>query len=92
MHTLPKHFVRIRHYGFLANSNKVEALNRVRKQLKAAIPVKYEAEKHQSIPCPKCESGILEKATRLTILSFSDCRPLFPHRTHPPPNIRARSA
>lgn len=91
LHTLPRHFVRIRHYGFLANSNKAEALTKIRKELKAVAPTSSITEIIQNIPCPACKKGILEKATPLILLTFPENRPLFPHRTHPPPNIRAQS-
>jgi len=37
-HVLPKGFMRIRHYGFLANRTKQEALARCRQHLHAAEP------------------------------------------------------
>ena len=35
LHSLPKRFVRIRHYGFLANRNRKANLNRIRRLLKS---------------------------------------------------------
>ena len=38
LHSLPKGFVRIRHYGFLANRNRTKNLNTIRRLLAVAAP------------------------------------------------------
>jgi len=68
-HILPKGFVRIRHYGFLASKNKAKELNMAKKQLgqpqwkKTKINWKTIAVQKLNInpeKCPKCKKGIME--------------------------------
>ena len=68
MHTLPKGFVRIRYYGFLANRQRQQRLDRCRELLGVAsqssepsaddaIPTEAGAQPQQ--PCPACQRGKL---------------------------------
>ena len=66
LHVLPSHFVRIRHYGFLANRHREEKLARCRELLGAVapeVPAEPRAEPplngdlkedHDSPRCPVC--------------------------------------
>lgn len=61
-HTMPKHFVRIRYFGWMANSNRVAALQYARHLL--AIPDDVNRSEVQNTlagirPCPHCDSGVL---------------------------------
>ena len=67
MHVLPAHFVRIRHYGFLANAARKKQLLLCRKLLDTTppdpIPQQDWKERYQSLTgqpadlCPSCNSG-----------------------------------
>jgi len=67
LHSLPKGFVRIRHYGFLANRNRVANLNHIRKNLKLpSQPAKMQASLEEMMlqltgtditTCPCCNQG-----------------------------------
>lgn len=68
LHVLPKGFVRIRHYGFLANCNRAEAVAACREQLGASPQAKApETEPwpdllrrltgHDVTRCPSCSTG-----------------------------------
>ena len=64
LHTLPKRFVRIRTYGFLANRVRAERLARCRALLGAehqAVQVEHSDEAKGSPPlaCPKCGEGAM---------------------------------
>ena len=68
MHTLPKRFVRIRYYGFLANRQRCERLKQCRELLGVTSPPSQPADDHASPPeddqpsgptCPACQSGEL---------------------------------
>ena len=66
LHLVPSHFVRIRHYGFLANRHRAEKLARCRKLLGVMVPetppepaaepaVNGESkDEHDSQRCPAC--------------------------------------
>lgn len=66
MHVLPKGLMRIRHYGFLANSCRKKRLPQLRKAiaeqteqpLKKQDPLKTERPLNE-MPCPKCKVGHL---------------------------------
>jgi hypothetical protein len=80
LHVLPKGFMRIRYYGFLANRHRAEKLARARKLLHRAEPgslsddgaelkqaegtLLQEAEKLEL--CPECKLGRLIVVTRVT--------------------------
>lgn len=69
LHILPKHFIKIRHYGLLQNHGKTKRLNNIRKQLKLQpLPPKVQVpvtarmlEKYGKdiTLCPKCNHGKL---------------------------------
>lgn len=65
-HVLPKGFMRIRHYGFLANSVRKKRLDIIRKLMgeMEGAEIKHPAEKPKDINpkaqlCPKCHEGHL---------------------------------
>lgn len=70
LHSLPKGFVRIRHYGFLANKNRSVNLNRIRQLMHLAIPVKKEPASVEKMllkltgvditSCPCCKKGKMQ--------------------------------
>jgi hypothetical protein len=70
LHSLPKGFVRIRHYGFLANKNRSVNLNRIRQLMHLAIPVKKESASVEKMlvkltgvditSCPCCKKGKMQ--------------------------------
>ena len=57
-HVLPKAFVRVRYFGFLASSNRRAALARLRQLLSASEPEKPALKLH-SIRCPHCNADSL---------------------------------
>ena len=65
IHVLPKGFVRIRHYGFLANRHRQEKLNRCRQLLNAPVAESTTSTAGESVearvgaPCPSCGKGIM---------------------------------
>jgi Putative transposase len=91
-HVLPKGFVRIRHYGLLANQRKAELLQRSREQLGAARPKpsapKTTAEWILQIlgidvtRCPQCGSETLER---------TEVPPLQPSHVKAKPAVRDTS-
>jgi len=65
-HVLPKGFVRIRHYGLLANRGRQEKLRQCRRLLlveaaaqQAALPAAQSRGKEPG-RCPACEQGVME--------------------------------
>ena len=65
LHVLPKGFVRIRHYGFLANRCRQEKLDRCRQLLDAQVPERPSPQSDEpsgassSVPCPTCGRGLM---------------------------------
>ena len=69
MHVLPNGFVRIRYYGFLANTHRQEQLRKIRKLLDAPQPAiageqsddapQDPLEPLQDQPCPHCNDGLM---------------------------------
>ncbi len=68
IHVLPKGFHRIRHYGLLANANRVESIAKARELLGAARPVVEPVEEKAATPdeprvlpcpCPRCGARML---------------------------------
>ncbi len=61
LHILPKGFVRIRHYGFLANRCRKDKLAKIREVLgqvaEEAPADESGAAKNNDWPCPKCHQG-----------------------------------
>jgi hypothetical protein len=71
MHVLPKGFVRIRHYGFLANRHRSLKLELCRKLLQSGEIVSESADDHgeQDVlldpsPCPVCDHGVMIRMYR----------------------------
>lgn len=69
LHVLPKGFMRLRHYGFLANRCRAEKLRRIRSALAAPpkAPAVVEAAAATGptaagYPCPRCRQGVLRVA------------------------------
>ncbi|MEI5638986.1 MULTISPECIES: IS91 family transposase [unclassified Pseudoalteromonas] len=64
-HVLPRGFVRIRHYGFLANACRAKKLTMIRSQCGAAVKVSEAGKSEQSNstppswPCKRCQTGRL---------------------------------
>jgi hypothetical protein len=65
MHVLPKGFMRIRHYGFLANRCRQAKLNLIRQAIQQLKVEKTKETKRLPVaptaqcPCPKCRKGTL---------------------------------
>lgn len=63
LHVLPKGFMRLRHFGFLANRGRSEKLTRIRSALARgaeppAVPAEVTPETpFAGYPCPKCHHG-----------------------------------
>ncbi len=74
LHVLPKGFVRIRYYGFLANRRRREQLARARELLTAPVaePANETASADSAPPhrCPLCRQGLM-----LLIETFEPLRP-----------------
>ena len=62
-HVLPRHFTRLRSYGFLANTTKRERLAAIRAVLKATTPPSTSRE--SACGCPTCGVGLLVEYRRL---------------------------
>ena len=90
LHSLPKGFVRIRHYGFLANRNRSANLKLIRSLLK--LPSKV----------AKMQASVQQMMLQLTGIDITDCPccskgkmklfPLIPMRRARAPNNRAALA
>jgi Putative transposase/Transposase zinc-binding domain len=72
-HVLPKGFMRIRHYGFLANSVRKKRLLRLRELLKATKDINIRCQAVKINParmieftCPRCHSGQMHTVYRFT--------------------------
>jgi hypothetical protein len=69
LHVLPKGYMRVRHYGFLANRCRARRLPEIRAALAAPAPPAAAAETHpgapfDGYPCPRCRSGRLHVTAR----------------------------
>ncbi|MCF2950506.1 transposase, partial [Paraglaciecola aquimarina] len=65
-HVLPKGFMRVRHFGFLANRCRAKKLDMIQQQTKKRTTSALEkVEQAMPIcwPCPTCKIGILRLAT-----------------------------
>jgi len=70
LHSLPRDFVRIRHYGFLANRDRNENLNAIRKLMDLSAPLEKEIASLQEmmrkltgkdiLTCPCCSEGKMQ--------------------------------
>jgi hypothetical protein len=69
LHVLPKGFMRVRHFGFLANRCRARRLVAIRTALEAPAPDATETQKEAALfdgyPCPKCRKGRLHVTARL---------------------------
>jgi len=88
MHTLPKGFVRIRYYGFLANRQRQQSLDRCRELLGAtslpsepaideAMPIEDTQPQPPCPTCPACQRGKL-----VVVELLAPTVPLRPRRPH----------
>lgn len=60
LHVVPRHFVRIRYYGFLANRSRAASLDRARRLLAAPPPTTLPSTPRMDhTPCPRCRTGVL---------------------------------
>jgi hypothetical protein len=72
LHVLPKGFMRVRHYGFLANRCRARRLPEIRAALAAPPAATAQAEEagarapFDGYPCPKCRAGRLRVIARLS--------------------------
>jgi Putative transposase/Transposase zinc-binding domain len=74
LHVLPYGFVKIRHFGLLANRNRRQALALCRQHLKAAVPqtadlVTPQQQSAINRCCPMCKRGTLHVVVRFTTLA-----------------------
>jgi len=70
LHSLPKRFVRIRHYGFLANRNRTANLNNIRRLMALSIPAEKVLASVENMmlkltgiditTCPCCKKGKMQ--------------------------------
>ena len=70
LHSLPAGFVRIRHYGFLANRNRSANISAIRKLMGLAVPAEKPTATAQQVMreltgtditvCPCCQKGRME--------------------------------
>jgi hypothetical protein len=84
LHSLPKGFVRIRYYGFLANRNRVENLNNIRRSMEMPpLPEKENVSLEEMMlqltgiditVCPCCNKGKMQMVVEI------------PRRRAPPPH------
>ena len=69
LHVLPKGFMRVRHFGFLANRCRAQRLPAIRTALAAPPPAVVEpsasAAPIDSYPCPTCRTGRLRVTAHL---------------------------
>lgn len=83
MHVLPKGFVRIRHYGFLANRHRSQKLELCRKLLRCTEHASDCAGRDASqdalpdpVPCPVCDNGLMLRMYRF---EAGETPPAFRH-------------
>jgi hypothetical protein len=69
LHVLPKGFMRVRHFGFLANRCRARRLGEIRDALAAPPPAPAEEKESPApcadYPCPKCRQGHLRVTATL---------------------------
>jgi hypothetical protein len=72
LHVLPKGFMRVRHFGFLANRCRARCLALIRTALAAPAPEPAAAPAATTpgdgYPCPKCRTGRLQVTAHLAPL------------------------
>jgi len=71
-HVVPRRFVRIRYYGFLANRVRRPSLDRARTLLGAKPPAPLSSAEPKSSDCPRCEHG------RLIVVESIEPQPRLP--------------
>jgi len=75
LHVLPKGFMRVRHFGFLANRCRARRLVEIRTALAAPIPPASAPPEttapFDGYPCPRCRTGRLQVRARLLPLPRS---------------------
>jgi len=54
-HVLPRHFHRIRYYGFLANGKARSNIDNIRHALAATANQEPQANQDEGVACPKCD-------------------------------------
>ncbi len=64
-HVLPKHFHRIRYYGFLSKGKARSNIDNIRHALAVTANQEPQATQDEGIACPKCDEGHM-----ITILVF----------------------
>jgi len=81
LHVLPQSFMRIRHYGFLANCCREKCLGVIRQAIKKMTEASAKSNENvlpttlspiKPIPCPKCKTGILQVTGELGHIRLSD--------------------
>jgi len=69
LHVLPKGFMRVRHFGFLANRCRARRLSEIRAALDALPPqaaaAKEDTAPFDGYPCPKCRKGRMQVTAHL---------------------------
>jgi len=93
LHTLPSGFVRIRHYGFLANRNRTANLNFIQRLLKVPSHVLKKTPSLQKMMakltgiditrCPSCLKGAMH-----LVAQIPRHRAKYPHGLIRPPNLQ----
>jgi hypothetical protein len=82
LHILPPGFIKIRHFGFLANRNRSSALDLCRQHLNASSPADDPAilasQQQADIErrCPVCHTGLLRIVDWLSTDRISACQPV----------------
>ncbi len=71
LHVLPRGFVRIRHFGFLANRHRATMLSCCRERLLAApVPPATASQATSSYLCPHCRTGRMALIERFTAVQI----------------------
>ncbi len=66
LHMMPRGFMRIRHFGLLANRQRRGVLHSCRTVLAAPLPDAPVATAHESgVPCPVCRRGVMHRTARV---------------------------
>ncbi len=85
LHVLPKGFMRVRHFGFLANRCRAQRLAQIRTALAApptaASPEPETTPPFDGYPCPTCRTGRLQVRAHLLPLPRSQAPGVIPLAT-----------
>jgi hypothetical protein len=76
LHVLPKGFVRIRHFGFLANGFRTQALTVCRKLLAVSPPAATDRKQTATWHCPRC-GALMELRQAFTAAALPHLCPLL---------------